>query len=399
IRKAVDSIYSTYLPKNSHAFVYLSLQLDPKNVDVNVHPTKHEVQFLYEEQIIEKIKSCIESKLLSCNSTRVLYTQTTEGAGSRVYANSMVRVDADLQKIDKFFPAITKVTENNNNRSERIKITHTEANDVTEQNNHTKRVELTDNGKENDETDQINYAKRIEYTRNGTVNGGDGTDKINRSKRIEFTRNDTENEKTDIVNEAFNKITDLPTDVEMTEADIINETEHINSSIVQEPKDTNKITDRWKINSDQGNLSYIDPKESFKTRKFQYERVETKLTSIKQLRLDIENSCNMNLREILANLIFIACIDCHKSLIQHSTKLYLCDTTKLTVYRLPQNFGLMKLSNPLPLEELFVLGLSAQESEWNPELGKLWSDEAVQSSAFGRAVCARSRCAGVGMEP
>ena len=34
-----------------------------------------------------------------------------------------------------------------------------------------------------------------------------------------------------------------------------------------------------------------------------------------------------------------------------------------------QNLGLINLSNPLPLEELFILGLSSQEDEWNPELG------------------------------
>ena len=34
-----------------------------------------------------------------------------------------------------------------------------------------------------------------------------------------------------------------------------------------------------------------------------------------------------------------------------------------------QNFGLIKLSSPLPLEELLVLGLSSQENEWDPELG------------------------------
>lgn len=57
---------------------HLLIITDPKNIDVNVHPTKHEVQFLYEEQIIERIKTVIESKLLSCNSSRVMYTQVND---------------------------------------------------------------------------------------------------------------------------------------------------------------------------------------------------------------------------------------------------------------------------------------------------------------------------------
>ncbi|CAH1641501.1 unnamed protein product [Spodoptera littoralis] len=307
IRKAVDSIYSTYLPKNAHAFVYLSLELDPRNVDVNVHPTKHEVQFLYEEQIIEKIKSCIESKLLSCNSTRVMYTQarlpgatmveeivkkTTE---TKLNPSYMVRVNSDVQKIDKFFPTLNKPNDT---------ITDTEIN-------------------------------------------------------------------MEVQNEPKNtKVPDIIVDRESDEV--------LENSIGEEPR--NERQDQYKTHTalDQANLSYIDPKDSFKTRTFKYERVETKLTSIKQLRLDVENKCNTNLREILANLIFIACIDCHKSLIQHSTKLYLCDTTKFaeelfyeTLLYDFQNFGLIKLSSPLPLEELFVLGLSSQESNWDPELGDM----------------------------
>ncbi|XP_063369405.1 DNA mismatch repair protein Mlh1 [Cydia amplana] len=312
IRKAVDSVYSTYLPKNSHAFVYLSIELDPKNVDVNVHPTKHEVQFLYEEQIIEKLKACVESKLLSCNSTRVLYTQarlpgatmveemvkkTTDAA--KVNPNNMVRVTSDVQKIDKFF--------------------------------RTKPVETDDTSNlENTEKTRETPAKETEKT--------------------------TENNDKMVVDEV------------------------LENSLIEEPVVINKMPEKWKNHSalDQGNVSYIDPKESFKTRTFKYERTETKLTSVKQLRMDVEKQCNSNLREILANLIFIGCIDLHKSLIQHSTKLYLCDTTRLTeelfyetiLYDF-QNFGLIKLSNPLPLEELFVLGLSSQETEWNPELGDM----------------------------
>ncbi|GME78650.1 unnamed protein product [[Candida] boidinii] len=55
LRRAILQIYSIYLPKGHKPFVYLSLEIDPKNVDVNVHPTKREVRFLNEEEIIEHI--------------------------------------------------------------------------------------------------------------------------------------------------------------------------------------------------------------------------------------------------------------------------------------------------------------------------------------------------------
>lgn len=77
------------------------------------------------------------------------------------------------------------------------------------------------------------------------------------------------------------------------------------------------------------NISFIDPKQSFKTREFVHKRNETNLTSVKTLRMEVEEKCSTNLREILANLVFVGCIDATRALIQHSTKLYLCNSTKL----------------------------------------------------------------------
>lgn len=45
------------------------------NVDVNVHPTKHEVHFLHEDNVIESIQKQIEIKLLGSNSSRTYFTQ------------------------------------------------------------------------------------------------------------------------------------------------------------------------------------------------------------------------------------------------------------------------------------------------------------------------------------
>jgi DNA mismatch repair protein MLH1 len=41
----VEEVYSAYLPKNTHPFLYLSLTIAPQNIDVNVHPTKSIVRF------------------------------------------------------------------------------------------------------------------------------------------------------------------------------------------------------------------------------------------------------------------------------------------------------------------------------------------------------------------
>lgn len=75
LRKALDAVYLNYLPKDKHPFMYMSLEVNPMNVDVNVHPTKHEVKFLHEEMIIESIQKCVETKLLGANESRQYYTQ------------------------------------------------------------------------------------------------------------------------------------------------------------------------------------------------------------------------------------------------------------------------------------------------------------------------------------
>ncbi|KAL8677771.1 MAG: hypothetical protein Q9186_005830 [Xanthomendoza sp. 1 TL-2023] len=76
IKKAIEQTYSTFLPKGGHPFMYLSLNIDPQRVDVNVHPTKREVNFLNEDEIIQSICDEIKNKLSLVDTSRTFTTQS-----------------------------------------------------------------------------------------------------------------------------------------------------------------------------------------------------------------------------------------------------------------------------------------------------------------------------------
>lgn len=156
IRKAIDAVYSAYLQKHKFPFLYLSVEIAPENVDVNVHPTKQEVHFLHESGIIETIQKTIEARLLRTSHSRTMYLQAilptvdnvsivsttneqnaeASASGSKtVYAHQMIRTDSRDQKLDAFMhnagtqSDISEVQRNNEMR------TTSDSQKITKENN------------------------------------------------------------------------------------------------------------------------------------------------------------------------------------------------------------------------------------------------------------------------
>ena len=135
IKKAIEQTYSAYLPKGGHPFIYLSLDIDPQRVDVNVHPTKREVNFLNEDEIIGCICHNIREKLTKVDTSRTFTTQsllpssarplastnpkvpssTSRPAAGKPHESNLVRTDPNLRKITSMLePATPLLTSSDN---------------------------------------------------------------------------------------------------------------------------------------------------------------------------------------------------------------------------------------------------------------------------------------------
>ncbi|XP_027731940.1 DNA mismatch repair protein Mlh1 [Vombatus ursinus] len=318
LKKAVESVYAAYLPKNTHPFLYLSLEIAPQNVDVNVHPTKHEVHFLHEDSILERVQQHIESQLLGANSSRTYFTQTllpgvagpmtkglksatgssalTQGGGDKVYAHQMVRTDSREQKLDAFLRPVSRPSAG-----------HPPAPSAECQPAAT--VSWPD-----EEMEELPESPKLAAEVPGPPEGPKKADRL--------------------------------------------------------PPETDGSRKRPREDSD------VEMLQEEMTAACCPRRRMVKLTSVLTLQEEISERGHEALQEMLHNHSFVGCVTPQWALAQHQTKLYLLNTTKLSEELFYQiliydfaNFGVLRLSEPAPLYDLAMLALDHPESSWMEEDG------------------------------
>lgn len=69
LHHAVQTAFEELLPKDSFASYFLLLEVDPKTIDINIHPTKTEVKFEDEKTIYAFLRSAVKKSLGQFNIT------------------------------------------------------------------------------------------------------------------------------------------------------------------------------------------------------------------------------------------------------------------------------------------------------------------------------------------
>ncbi|MEN1785496.1 MAG: DNA mismatch repair endonuclease MutL [Bacteroidota bacterium] len=102
LHHAVVSAFEGLLKEDTHPGYFLQLQVDPKSIDVNIHPTKTEVKFHDERSLYALLRSAIKHSLGQFHVAPVLDFER-DGALDTPYAfkdqpvkQPMVAVDADF---------------------------------------------------------------------------------------------------------------------------------------------------------------------------------------------------------------------------------------------------------------------------------------------------------------
>ncbi|CAL9730543.1 DNA mismatch repair protein Mlh1p [Monosporozyma unispora] len=326
LRRSLQQVYQLYLPKGNRPFIYLDILIKPETVDVNVHPTKREVRFLNQDEIIDKISLDLQQRLMNLDTSRT-YKASSLLTGSQPIGNvtSTKRDRGTTQTNESFMTFSTQnmnVAKNPFNASKIKKYDHNLIRTDSTQSKITTFLKSSQYVNEKSPTSNRTTNSQIQTT-DSALNGNDSTEGNN---KLSFTGSTTRvfeaggEEQTDNVVKATEEDNDQD-DVEVTR---IENSSKLDSSFMADKPNDHKL--RY----------VISPKQ----------RVDINLTSIKQLREAVDDSTHRELTTIFANLTYVGVIDEERRLvaIQHDLKLFLVDYGSIS-YELFYQIGLTDFSN------------------------------------------------------
>jgi len=118
LKRCLEASYAALLPKAAKPFAFFDIKLPTRQVDVNVHPTKKEVAFLHQEELIDAIRGAVEMALMASNAQRTFKQALMPGAAPPLppteldaaqptyyRPDKLVRTDGKVQTLHAFLGA------------------------------------------------------------------------------------------------------------------------------------------------------------------------------------------------------------------------------------------------------------------------------------------------------
>lgn len=429
LMKAIDIIYTSHLPKPAFYFAFLSLKLPPHLCDVNCHPTKNQVAFVGQQDIIESVCQVVGNTLDQCVSSRTFYPPSIStnsqsffsftprslsnpgnGQGSsqivsstpmtrqstlvplqdhsvarkvRVAPQKLVRTDSRTRTLDSFFVTATASSERQSNhtstpfeRQRNQRDTTTSEQGPVEGTEQGKESIIDTRGKRNRiESESEDDESGIQVLTNVTtlhVNNREPTEKDvfhqNQVKVIQIDGDDGEIVDTLTGDDGDDQVDDEGNVEDVTDVSNTYDLELVNvleDELIQDSPTSQDVDSNEMIQ-----VECDDPIICFDTSTKPF--INVQLESILDIRSQLRGKEHKETCIILRNHTFVGCFNTQWALVQHQTILYLVDYVHLSYeyfYQLGifgfSNFGVIRLQDESGLFELIMIGSEGSSSEFD----------------------------------
>ena len=103
LNRALEEAYRTLIPGNRYPVGVLFIDIDPRQVDVNVHPTKREVKFLKTQEVMNAVTAAVAKGLADFKEYQNI--RVSEGEDQKI------RISEKPEMMDVFFPIVSQSIE------------------------------------------------------------------------------------------------------------------------------------------------------------------------------------------------------------------------------------------------------------------------------------------------
>lgn len=100
LHHAIRAAYESLISEEDHPFYVLFLEIDPARIDVNVHPSKHEIKFLDERIIYQYLRVAARHALGQYNAPSLDFNQPDKGVVHTISTSGYPGQAASSQKIN-----------------------------------------------------------------------------------------------------------------------------------------------------------------------------------------------------------------------------------------------------------------------------------------------------------